>query len=117
MAPDRGVDGDVGPGRAAAHVGIGLGPHGINLLTAASLSSLDPVVPVALAALGVLVGLGSAIGASVKGAGSPPVYGRRSLTLSVVSFGIALLTIAATWLAVPQSSAVVLVMGSARRRR
>src|SRR6186713_1231545 len=39
-------------------IGIGLGPHGINLLTAASLSSLDPVVPVALAALGVLVGLG-----------------------------------------------------------
>lgn len=38
--------------------GIALGPQGINLLTPAALSLLDPVVPVALAALGVLVGLG-----------------------------------------------------------
>ena len=38
--------------------GIALGPRGINLLSPAVLSFLDPVVPVALAALGVLVGLG-----------------------------------------------------------
>ena len=38
--------------------GIVLGPRGINLLSPAVLSFLDPVVPVALAALGVLVGLG-----------------------------------------------------------
>jgi hypothetical protein len=38
--------------------GVACGPRGINLLTARALSSLDPVVPVALAALGVLVGLG-----------------------------------------------------------
>jgi hypothetical protein len=37
--------------------GIGLGPRGINLLSVNVLSLLDPVVPVALAALGVLVGL------------------------------------------------------------
>jgi hypothetical protein len=37
--------------------GIGLGPLGINLLSPA-MPLLDPVVPVALAALGVLVGLG-----------------------------------------------------------
>ena len=38
--------------------GIALGPRGINLLSPAVLSFLDPVIPVALAALGVLVGLG-----------------------------------------------------------
>lgn len=38
--------------------GIACGPRGINLLSPAILRSLDPVVPVALAALGVLVGLG-----------------------------------------------------------
>jgi hypothetical protein len=38
--------------------GIAFGPRGINLLSPAVLGSLDPVVPVALAALGVLVGLG-----------------------------------------------------------
>lgn len=37
--------------------GIGLGPRGISMLPA-SMPLLDPVVPVALAALGVLVGLG-----------------------------------------------------------
>jgi len=37
--------------------GVGLGPLGINLLSPA-MPLLDPVVPVALAALGVLVGLG-----------------------------------------------------------
>lgn len=37
--------------------GIALGPRGINLLSSATLPLLDPVVPVALAALGVLVGL------------------------------------------------------------
>jgi hypothetical protein len=40
--------------------GIAFGPQGINLLSPAVLSFLDPVVPVALVALGVLVGLGVA---------------------------------------------------------
>lgn len=38
--------------------GIAFGPRGINLLSSATLPLLDPIVPVALAALGVLVGLG-----------------------------------------------------------
>jgi hypothetical protein len=38
--------------------GVAFGPRGINLLSADILRSLDPVVPVALAAFGVLVGLG-----------------------------------------------------------
>jgi hypothetical protein len=37
--------------------GIAFGPQGVNLLSPATLTLLDPVVPVALAALGVLVGL------------------------------------------------------------
>jgi hypothetical protein len=37
--------------------GVAVGPHGINLLSAVALTSLDPVMPVALAALGVLVGV------------------------------------------------------------
>lgn len=39
-------------------VGIGLGPRGINLLTSSALSLMSPVIPVALGALGVLVGIG-----------------------------------------------------------
>lgn len=38
--------------------GIAFGPEGINLLSRTTLTLLDPVMPVALAALGVLVGLG-----------------------------------------------------------
>ncbi len=38
--------------------GVAFGPRGINLLSVSVLSLLDPVVAVALAALGVLVGLG-----------------------------------------------------------
>ncbi|MGE0392666.1 MAG: hypothetical protein AB7I25_05910 [Vicinamibacterales bacterium] len=38
--------------------GMAVGPHGINLLPPTSLTWLDPVVPVALAALGVRAGLG-----------------------------------------------------------
>lgn len=37
--------------------GVAFGPHGANLLSAAVLSALAPIVPVAVAGLGVLVGL------------------------------------------------------------
>ncbi len=37
--------------------GLAFGPNGVNLLTPALLSALDPVVPIAVAVLGVLVGL------------------------------------------------------------
>jgi hypothetical protein len=37
--------------------GLAFGPHGVNLLSPALLSALEPVVPIAVAALGVLVGL------------------------------------------------------------
>lgn len=76
--------------------GIAFGPRGINLLSPAALSLLDPVVPVALAALGVLVGLD---------VGDRRTDDRRvfaaacldaAVTMLVVSAGIAAVAFAAT---------------------
>ena len=75
--------------------GIAFGPQGINLLSPATLSLLDPVVPVALAALGVLVGLGvgdrrtddrRVLGAACLAA---------AVTMLVVSAGFAVVALAA----------------------
>lgn len=52
-----GWSGRAAPVAVLLMTGMALGPSGINLLTTA-MPLLDPVVPVALAALGVLVGLG-----------------------------------------------------------
>jgi len=46
------------PGLILLPLGMALGPYGLNLLTASTLSYLDPVISVALATLGVMVGLG-----------------------------------------------------------
>ena len=92
-------------------IGIGLGPHGINLLTVASLASLDPVVPVALAALGVLVGLGMGDRRVDEGRVLAAGLVDGALAMVVVSGGIALGTLAATWLMVPPSMTLVLVLG------
>ncbi|MGH9256316.1 MAG: hypothetical protein ACRD3C_17300 [Vicinamibacterales bacterium] len=48
-------------------VGVALGPTGLNVLSAGTLSIIDPAMPVALVALGVLVGLG--VGAERSGGG------------------------------------------------
>jgi hypothetical protein len=68
--------------------GIALGPQGINLLSTSVLPLLDPVVPVALAALGVLVGLGS----SGRRPGNRRVVGAATLgasvTLLIVGLGV-----------------------------
>lgn len=75
-------------------MGIALGPYGTNLLPSAALQLLDPVVPVALAALGVLVGLG--VGERRPGDGR--VLAAASLdavvTMLVVAGGVALLALA-----------------------
>ena len=39
--------------------GFAVGPEGVNLLSASVLASLGPLVPVAIAALGVIVGMGA----------------------------------------------------------
>jgi hypothetical protein len=75
--------------------GIAFGPRGINLLSSATLPLLDPVVPVALAALGVLVGLG----VGDRRTDDRRVFGAACLvaavTMLVVSAGFAAVTLAA----------------------
>ena len=75
--------------------GIAFGPRGINLLSSATLPLLDPVVPVALAALGVLVGLG----VGDRREDDRRVFGAACLvaavTVLVVSAGFAVVPLAA----------------------
>lgn len=74
------------PGALLLLVGMALGPRGIGLLSPAVLSFLDPAVPVALAALGVLVGLG--IGVDRPG-------DRRLLIAANLESGLTMLAVAA----------------------
>jgi hypothetical protein len=71
--------------------GMAIGPQGINLLPASALPFLDPVVPVALAALGVLVGLGlgnrRSIDQHILGAATV----ESAITMVVVAVGMGLL--------------------------
>ena len=69
-------------------VGIGLGPRGINLLTASALSLMSPVIPVALGALGVLVGLGLGEHRLHERSVFLAALLECSLTAIVVSFGM-----------------------------
>jgi hypothetical protein len=75
--------------------GIGFGPMGINLLSSDALALLDPVVPVALAAFGVLVGLS----VSDRRADVPRTLGAACLaaavTVLVVSAGFGVVTLSA----------------------
>ncbi len=75
--------------------GIGFGPMGINLLSPDALALLDPVVPVALAAFGVLVGLS----VSDRRADVPRTLGAACLaaavTVLVVSAGFGVVTLSA----------------------
>lgn len=77
-------------------VGMGLGRDGVNLLTPAQLSLLDPVVPVALAALGALVGLGT----GGRRADDRRLFVAAALAAAVpmvvVAVGIAAIVLAAT---------------------
>lgn len=76
--------------------GFAFGPRGINLLSVDALSLLDPVVPVALAALGVLVGLS----VGDHRTDDPRVFAAAclvaALTMLVVSAGIAMVALATT---------------------
>lgn len=91
--------------------GLAFGPGGLNLLSPAALSLLDPVVPVALAALGVLVGLS---------VGDRRTDDRRVLaaaclaaagTVLVVSAGIAVVALAAMSSVVRPSWTLILASG------
>jgi hypothetical protein len=92
--------------------GIVVGPQGINLLSPALLSVLDPVSPVALAGLGVLVGLG--IGD--RRAGDQRVFFAASLdalvSIVVVGAGIASILFAVSpSFGTPSSWALILAGG------
>jgi hypothetical protein len=73
--------------------GIAFGPQGINLLSLGPLRLLEPVVPVALAALGVLVGLG----VGDRRTDDRRVFGvaciTGGITILVVSAGLAVVTL------------------------
>jgi len=93
-------------------IGIVLGPQGINLLSQSLSSSLDTVVPVAVAALGVLVGLG----VGDRRAGDWKVLAATCLdagvSMVVVWVGIALMLL---WVApafAPSSSWALVLVGS-----
>ena len=92
--------------------GIVLGPQGASLLSQSLLSSLDAVIPVAVSALGVLVGLGVAD----RRAGDRQVFAAACLdacvSMVVVWVGIALILL---WVAPAfslSSSWAVLLVGS-----
>jgi hypothetical protein len=72
-------------------VGSALGPSGLGLLSAGVVESLDPAMPVALAALGVFVG----IGLNLRSAGDRRAFAaisiQASLTMGIVGAGVALL--------------------------
>jgi len=72
-------------------LGSALGPSGVGLLSAAVLESLDPAMPVALAALGVFVG----IGLNLRSAGDRRAFAaisiQAAITMGLVGAGVALL--------------------------
>ena len=75
--------------------GVALGPRGINLLSADALSLLDTVVPVALAALGVLVGLSVGDRRTDDRRVFAAACLEAAFTMLVVSAGIAAVALAA----------------------
>jgi hypothetical protein len=82
-------------------VGLAIGPQGINLLSTSMLSYLDPAVSAALAALGVLIGLGF----DVRRAGEIRLLSaatvEAALVMVLVGAGVALTQFAQPMLNVP----------------
>ena len=74
-------------------VGIGLGPHGVALLTENALAAVDPAIPVALAALGVFVGLGVGERRPQMRPLSIAGVAHALLTAGVVALGLSALTL------------------------
>ncbi len=84
------------PGLVLLTLGLGLGPAGLDVLSRGVLVSLDPLVSVALASLGVLVGLGLRL----RHAGESRLFAAASLqgalTMIVVAAGV--LVVDVNWL-------------------
>lgn len=72
-------------------LGVALGPHGLRLLSPSVLSDLDPAVSVALAALGVLVGLGLDVRRPREGRLLAAASLEAGLTMLLVGAGVLLM--------------------------
>lgn len=83
------------PGLLVLLLGVALGPHGVGLLSPDVLSFLDPAMPVALVALGVLIGLGFSARRSGEGRLLAAASTEAALTTAVVAAGM--LLVAPAW--------------------
>jgi hypothetical protein len=72
-------------------VGAALGPLGLNVLSQRTLSVIDPAMPVALVALGMLVGLGAQLPRSGKGRFAAAATIETALTTAAVAGGVLLI--------------------------
>lgn len=80
-------------------LGIGFGPHGVSLLSPSVLEFLDPAMPVALAALGALIGLSLGVRGRGDGRWASIASAESFVTVSAVALGT-VLAVNATNLAV-----------------
>jgi hypothetical protein len=71
-------------------VGAALGPLGLNVLSQRTLSVIDPAMPVALVALGMLVGLGAGLQRSGEGRLAAAATIETALTTAAVAAGVLL---------------------------
>ena len=91
--------------------GMAAGPRGINLLTPTALSLLEPVVPVALAALGVLAGLGAGDRRSADRRVFAAACLNAAVTMLVVSLGMAMVAMFALPAVARPFGALILASG------
>ena len=83
------------PGLLVLLLGVALGPHGVELLSPNVLSFLDPAMPVALVALGVLIGLDAGGRSPGDGRLAAAASAEAGLTTAVVAAGM--LLVAPAW--------------------
>ena len=79
-----------GPGLALLLLGLALGPYGLGLLTESVLASLDPAISVALAALGVFVGLDVAVRSPGEGRSFAAAIVLVATTMAIVAGSVAI---------------------------
>jgi hypothetical protein len=83
------------PGLLVLLLGAGLGPHGLALLSPGVLSFLDPAMPVALVALGVLTGLG--LGGRRHGDGRLLAAATAESAVTIAAVAAGMLFVAPAW--------------------
>ena len=83
------------PGVLVLVLGVALGPHGVGLLSPDVLSLLDPAMPVALVALGVLIGLGA--GGRRPGDGRLLAAASIEAAITAAAVGAGMLLVVRAW--------------------